>query len=216
MRNGVVGVKVLRGQWICSLQMCDYLWLWYITHRRKIFLCIYSLIFNSVLTVSGFWQKKHKFLKKNKKKNHPNTIKLFPKHLRFLIFFPEKALQQWKTTKEFLPFFFFKVRKRPSWNPLQKHGVCPFQVRQEDHQKCPGCIKKSSNAGATRSLPLFLWWPHGTFVPWNPPAFVTNLLSQAAGDYFQYFMNRGSLCSASLSSCGWCFCLPDEFPPFLM
>lgn len=42
-----------------SLQMWDYLWLWYITHRRKIFLCICALIFNSVLTVSGFWQQKN-------------------------------------------------------------------------------------------------------------------------------------------------------------
>lgn len=153
---------------------------------------------------------------KKQKKEPSQHYQIISQTPQVFDFFLEKALQQWKTTKEFLPFFFFKVRKRPSWNPLQKHGACPFQVRQEDHQKCPGCIKRSSNAGATRSLPLFLWWPHGTFVPWNPPAFVTNLLSQAACDYFQYFMNRGSLCSASLSSCGWCFCLPDEFPPFLM
>lgn len=41
VRNGRVGVpsaKVLRGQQMSSLQMCDYLWLSYITHRRKIFL----------------------------------------------------------------------------------------------------------------------------------------------------------------------------------
>lgn len=81
-------------------------------------------------------------------------------------------------------FLFFKVRKKPSWNPLQKHGF-PLQLKQEDHQKCPGCMKKSSNAAVTRSLPVFLSQPHGTLVPWNrqplaqvfPPRLFVTLFS---------------------------------------
>ena len=57
LRSEIVGApsaKVLHGQQMSSFQMCDYLWLWYITDSRKIFLSIYAPTFIPVLTMSGF------------------------------------------------------------------------------------------------------------------------------------------------------------------
>lgn len=89
------------------------------------------------------------------KKPTPTLSNYSPKPSRFWFFFSQKK-HSTENHQRIPSSFFFKVRKKTSWNLQWKHGFCPFQVRQEDHQKCPGCIKKSSNAVLTRSLPIFL------------------------------------------------------------
>lgn len=119
--------KAVHGQQMSSFQIYDYLWLWYIAYSRKIFPCIYALTFNPVLRMSDFWTAKPT---NSQIKRATPTLSNHSTKAPNVCFFPEEHSNSGKTLKNaIIQFCFSKFRKKPPWNPLQKHVFWSFQVK---------------------------------------------------------------------------------------